>query len=684
MRLFKFMYTHNMQNSMNDCGIAAILTVLDQLKINRANFGEIYNKSKKLTVQGLSIDHIIDIFDKYGVSSAGFIVDDFKELKKQKFPIIAVIIQDGVPHYIVLHEIEGEEIIISNPSESHVQRILISDFEEIFSNKVICIEKFEKNKKESEYTEKLYNKIVKSINFKDKSQIVLLTLCKLSIPLIGILGIEYVLSNKLGILTTNKVLALLLCYIPILLLFNYANTATASIRVKLTNKLQKEVMDKYYLSEIEDVSFNKNVSQITGYFWNLLTAISGLIQFFYLKIDLLYGGLLLLILALVSPYCIPILIFWGLLYGWFAKKNMNDINNLYSSTLTNSNVIASIFEENINSACDISVFNKKEASFLFYQKKMNTFFDSNVSLVEKETKMNTLLEVFNILILLSYFVVFFLFFKMGSLNRLESFGNGLLLLYLIATNFKPIYSNWVSFQKSKNAISYIENEQQTFKVSPIKQNLSIDIAEKIEIKNLSFNYGQNEILRNVNIYFEKGKVHGIKGDNGSGKSTLISIILGFLKEKSIDIQVNDRKINSFFETNIVDHISYYSTEMNVYQNTVKNNINFSVFDEKVSENEHTDSLPLNLPDDFVVIGGGNNISVGQRQKILLMRTLRQDKDIYIFDEPTGNLDSESTRKFIEEISLLTQKIVIVITHQKALLDKCDVIYELREGVIYEG
>lgn len=57
-----------------------------------------------------------------------------------------------------------------------------------------------------------------------------------------------------------------------------------------------------------------------------------------------------------------------------------------------------------------------------------------------------------------------------------------------------------------------------------------------------------------------------------------------------------------------------------------------------SGNHNRNQLNVNLPDDYVIAGEGSNILIGQKQKILLMRTLNRDREVYIFDEPTGNLD----------------------------------------------
>lgn len=115
---------------------------------------------------------------------------------------------------------------------------------------------------------------------------------------------------------------------------------------------------------------------------------------------------------------------------------------------------------------------------------MQSFFDSNISLVRKDIRMNTWIQIFNILISLSYFVLLFTFFKTGNLGSLESLGNGHLLLYLVTSNLQQIYSSWMTFRKSKNAISYIEDERQTFNTPSTKDVLPISLVDSIEIRNL--------------------------------------------------------------------------------------------------------------------------------------------------------------------------------------------------------
>lgn len=346
------MYAHNMQNSMNDCGIAVALSLLDQLKINRKNFSQVYNQAKMKTEQGLSIQNMMDIFIRYGIETDAYIVDDITELKKKQFPIIAVIEQDGMPHYVVIHHFEDDNIIISNPSENQIQQLPLDEFICSFSNKVICIEKIEKKKTVNTFARNLYQEVIKKVSITTRIKIVSFTILKMIFPIFSVLGLDYIIMNKTAELSFNKVYAIILAYVPIMIFFKLVNSKVAFYKVKLTNEAQKKVLKHYYLSESSDISFNKNTPQKTAYFWNLMTAIAGIIQKYYLAIDLLYGGILLIILSIISPYCVVIILFWLIILYIISIKKSVEIKNLYNTTLINANTLSATFEENISSAGD--------------------------------------------------------------------------------------------------------------------------------------------------------------------------------------------------------------------------------------------------------------------------------------------------------------------------------------------
>lgn len=95
-------------------------------------------------------------------------------------------------------------------------------------------------------------------------------------------------------------------------------------------------------------------------------------------------------------------------------------------------------------------------------------------------------------------------------------------------------------------------------------------------------------------------------------------------------------------------------------------------------------MNLERETDSLVTSSGRNISQGQKQKLLLLRTLNKEADIYIFDEPTGNLDQETKQSFMNIVQSLVKnknKIVIIITHDESIIDQTDEIYILKEGEV---
>lgn len=128
----------------------------------------------------------------------------------------------------------------------------------------------------------------------------------------------------------------------------------------------------------------------------------------------------------------------------------------------------------------------------------------------------------------------------------------------------------------------------------------------------------------------------------------------------------------------------YHPEFHVYNNTVENNYLYNVFDSKedTRENQREFHFPLELPNHYVVSSDARNISLGQKNKILLSRSLHVDRDIYLFDEPTASLDMKTREIFIQNVNRLAKKenkIVVVVSHDSFLLDHCDKVIQMKDS-----
>ena len=207
----------------------------------------------------------------------------------------------------------------------------------------------------------------------------------------------------------------------------------------------------------------------------------------------------------------------------------------------------------------------------------------------------------------------------------------------------------------------------------------------------TFNYDGNPkvILNDINLDFQIGDVIGIIGRSGGGKSTLLNILSGFLKPTSGSVIVNDDRSISPFEF-LASNTAYLPQDAFIFDNTIESNISLGAIESSVDQKKiikslqqshlynFVDSLPQKLKS--LVGDRGCMISGGQRQRLALARALYHDRKILIMDEPTSALDVDTESVILAEInSLKKNKAIILVTHNKSLLDCCSKIYSLEDG-----
>ena len=223
----------------------------------------------------------------------------------------------------------------------------------------------------------------------------------------------------------------------------------------------------------------------------------------------------------------------------------------------------------------------------------------------------------------------------------------------------------------------------------------IGFSEKIELKNISFSHDSrfNPIFDNINISIEKGKIIGLFGESGVGKSTLVDIISGLITPQEGSLFVDNKKINNpVLLREWQNEISYVTQNTILFKGSLKDNIIFS------SSNEHYDfdllnkviqqsklekftaELPKGLDTDVGELGV--KVSGGQKQRIGIARALYKKPKFLIFDEATNALDNYSEDYIFETIFKLKNEFtILIISHKKSLIDKCDKIYEINNSKV---
>ncbi len=217
-------------------------------------------------------------------------------------------------------------------------------------------------------------------------------------------------------------------------------------------------------------------------------------------------------------------------------------------------------------------------------------------------------------------------------------------------------------------------------------------STNLALENVTFSYdGKRKVLNNINMTFPKG-VTAIVGKSGSGKSTIVSLLIGSYHPQTGLVLVGNKNIEMFKRESYYSKIAVVSYNTYIFNESVR--ANFKLAKEDVSEDEIYEALEkVNLANfikefgglDKVITEDANNISGGQKQRLALAVNLVANKDIYIFDEATSNIDIESESIIMQNVKAMSKdKTIILISHRLANVVNADNIYFLDEGNLVES
>ena len=226
---------------------------------------------------------------------------------------------------------------------------------------------------------------------------------------------------------------------------------------------------------------------------------------------------------------------------------------------------------------------------------------------------------------------------------------------------------------------------------PVWGNETVDGTD-ITVKDVTFSYdGTRDILKHASMNFGSTGMYAIVGESGSGKSTVVNLLLGAYHPQQGSILVGNKPLETLSRESYYSHISVVSYNTYIFNETIRQN--FMLAKEDVTEDEIFDALKKVNLYDFIIDDGGldkvitedaANISGGQKQRLALAINLVANKDIYIFDEATSNIDIESEAIIMNNIKELSkEKSVIVISHRLANVIAADTIYYIEDGEVKE-
>ena len=274
-------------------------------------------------------------------------------------------------------------------------------------------------------------------------------------------------------------------------------------------------------------------------------------------------------------------------------------------------------------------------------------------------------------------------------------GSLIAMINLVSYLYGPFIhlSGWISSISSAKVS--MERIQDIIKIQTeeISFDTALERVTKLELNNVTFAYKEGEtILDNVNVSFEKGKLIAVSGESGAGKSTLLKVLMGLYRPNKGTISVVRGSKGKNEETYLsYGDISFVPNDNGVFSDSFVNNI---IMDKDFDEQRYDLALKFaNLErtysnksrnDNLMVSGEGNNLSSGQLQRICIARAFYRDASVWILDEPTSNLDSESIDIVMNNLREMSANIIcLIVTHNKDVINQCDEHYILSKHTLIE-
>ena len=268
------------------------------------------------------------------------------------------------------------------------------------------------------------------------------------------------------------------------------------------------------------------------------------------------------------------------------------------------------------------------------------------------------------------------------------------LFYLILNPAKAISKAIFSVQKgnasAERILSILETENTIADKPDAFDKTSFE--ETLELKNISFKYKDDYVLKDFSLKIPKGSTVALVGQSGSGKSTIANLVPRFYDVNMGEILIDGINIKDIKKESLRDLIGLVTQESILFHDSVKNNIQLGV--NKATDEETIEAAKIANAHEFIVdlpkkydtnIGdSGNTLSGGQRQRLSIARAVLKNPPIMILDEATSALDTESEQLVQSALEKMMQnRTSLVIAHRLSTIQKADLIVVMQKGKIVE-
>lgn len=213
----------------------------------------------------------------------------------------------------------------------------------------------------------------------------------------------------------------------------------------------------------------------------------------------------------------------------------------------------------------------------------------------------------------------------------------------------------------------------------------------LEFENVSFSYGNEEVLKNISFFAKQGEVTALVGYSGAGKSTIGTLIPRFYDPSEGSIKIGGVNIKNIPMNALMDRIAFVFQDSDLITDTVFNNVAMAKAGStkedviKACKKARCHDFIVKLPEGYdTVLGKGTYLSGGEKQRIAVARAILKDAPILVLDEATSFADSENEYLMQEALSeLVKDKTVIMIAHRLNTIEHANQILVISDGKIAE-
>lgn len=659
-----------LQQEIKDCGVCSLLSII--------KFYNGYVPLEKLredtftTKDGTTAYHLVNTARKYNFDATG-IECEFDDLNKIVQPFIAHVVINGYQHFIVVYKVYNDKVVVMDPAIG--KNIIPKNiFIEQWSNRII------------ELTPRTqipsYKKSLNTISL-------MLKLLPSEIILILKLFITSVLLTILSILSSTYIKTFLNTYLTygisnVILIFSFIiifkliiNYIRSRYEIIIEKNIDKKVTIPF-LEHLFSLPLNYIANKTTGEIMTRIDELKTIKNVFSkllvtLMLDLLTFIVASILLINTNLELFLILILFLIIYVIIGVVFKDKI---YTSIIRNINYQTeynSLLIEYLNGYLTYKEINEPKLLFHNIEKRFNNYIDNTHFFKQLINKYNILKEYV-------YEICFFLIYSLGLIyivdKRIELVD--LVFFSSIAIYIVNPIKNIVDILPDVNYIKACVSKSSELKDIPkedLDESSNEIIKGDISIKNLKYSYNNyNYVIEDFNLNIKEKEKVIMVGQSGCGKSTICKILYGLLNNYEGEVIIGNRDLLNYNLYNLRNNITYQSQIEYLFNDTLKNNI---VCYKNVPEKQLSDILKIchvdeilkrkNISLDTIVTDNGSNFSGGERQRIILARSLIKASNILLLDEALNEIPLEMERFIVKDIcNYFKNKTIIYVSHRKIL------------------